>query len=1248
MSIVVERAGGLVEVLRAHGRAQARRLEEVRLPKALAYAIPALAALVISQTWFSSGRFIASGDLAPFIRDNLTHETGGLWSHSITGAGSPSFQAAARVPELAVLSVAHALGLSNEIAQRIFYAILAVAVAVSVVYLVLAFVEQMIAVILAGLLALLNPFVLQHLPNPLLLWALTLMAVSGGLLVRSARGPRPPALALGSLSLFAGYLALNPPLLAVLGAWIVLVASLGRVVGGAGGSRRALALLLRAAPWAFFLGLWWAVPFGLTFAQAGTGYAVTAQTSVLAWSWTHTRETIPNLLSLSGQWGWVFPEYFPYASAMDRTFWASLRFGMPVLALLAPFAARQARRREATVLLAVAVVLLFLSKGLHPPISGVNLFLYRHVPGMWLLRDPASKLGVPILLIYLVLVALAVDGITDLVHKSSGRPRRWLIRTTSAMAVAALAYPYPIWTGAVVPDRRPLLPSAHVRVPAQWQAIATLLNRSPVPGKALVLPLDDYYQMPTTWGYYGVDAIPRSLLRRPTIQPSQGGYYSDLPGFRSLVAATQLALQTGDFVAVARLLRSLGVTYVILRHDIDLRYFASSRGARHVVDPRTFETGLRAIPSLTRIRSTSVADVYQVRGGGTGALEVARSVLHLRATGPLGLPLAVGSLPAGNAIVDDAVRSTSGAVYVTTPTHPTMRFFSDGGTVIMASRRTSNELARAAIESGGKRSTLRLTHTATVELDGAGLQPISIATLRVPHGAVAAVGVNGRISLVQRKAALVALDPQSQVTAYAAAQRPSNSLERFSAVGDCHSSDTKTLAQAGISAGPLAGEPEPAVRLQARYHSACVYSEVKGFTPRAPYLLRFQYRSLRGRPARVCLSEVGLGRCAALPPLEPSSPTWRTFRAAAPIDPGTAGLRLFLYADGARRGSPTVTEYRDLDVMPLRQVASKSVSLGLPPENSISLRPGSHELRVQASQDASLLPVSSVGDCHHSDAKSLAQAGISGGPLAGNPGAVRLQARFHSACVSSLVKEFTPGAPYLLSFQYRTLSGRPARVCLWEVGPGRCAALPPLEPSSTWRTFRAVSTADSGTTGLRLFLYADGTGGERFTVTEYRRMTVSNAPPFGMVIYPRTAAESAVPSIDWEQAGPTEFRAVLGRVNGASLIVLRESFGSAWKLRWLPVGAAAYHTEVDGYANGWLGEPGPRFRVEIAYEPDIWVHRARMASGIGLLAAGMWAVVGLRKRRPRSSLFGRVRRWAGLLSRHLNRRDTANSNRARS
>ena len=35
----------------------------------------------------------------------------------------------------------------------------------------------------------------------------------------------------------------------------------------------------------------------------------------------------------------------------------------------------------------------FVGKGLNPPLRGVNVWMYDHVPGMFLLREPMGKVG---------------------------------------------------------------------------------------------------------------------------------------------------------------------------------------------------------------------------------------------------------------------------------------------------------------------------------------------------------------------------------------------------------------------------------------------------------------------------------------------------------------------------------------------------------------------------------------------------------------------------------------------------------------------------------------------------------------------------------------------------------------------------------------------------------------------------------------------------------------------------------------
>ncbi|MEA2551823.1 MAG: arabinofuranan 3-O-arabinosyltransferase, partial [Actinomycetota bacterium] len=184
------------------------------------YAVASLLAMLATQTWFHAGTFIATGDVAPFIRTNLSAELSTIWGHSLSGAGSPSFQPLARWPELATLWFSRLTGASPMTAQRWFYSLLALAAVAGVIWFVSGFVERPLARAAAGLIAFFNPFVLQHLPNPLPLWSIAIMAVAGGLVVRAARGRAPAPVALAGVSVFGAYLAINPPLLAIVMLWV--------------------------------------------------------------------------------------------------------------------------------------------------------------------------------------------------------------------------------------------------------------------------------------------------------------------------------------------------------------------------------------------------------------------------------------------------------------------------------------------------------------------------------------------------------------------------------------------------------------------------------------------------------------------------------------------------------------------------------------------------------------------------------------------------------------------------------------------------------------------------------------------------------------------------------------------------------------------------------------------------------------------------------------------------------------------
>ena len=109
-----------------------------------------------------------------------------------------------------------------------------------------------------------------------------------------------------------------------------------------------------------------------------------------------------------------------------------------------------------------------------------------------------------------------------------------------------------------------------VAVPQGWYDVAKVVNNSPLVGKAIALPLIDFYQIPTTWGFYGADNLVRQLVKRPVAARSPDTYVTDNQAYESIMRSVELSVRSGDAEALRNLLRSLGVSHVIVRKDIDM------------------------------------------------------------------------------------------------------------------------------------------------------------------------------------------------------------------------------------------------------------------------------------------------------------------------------------------------------------------------------------------------------------------------------------------------------------------------------------------------------------------------------------------------------------------------------------------------------------------------------------------------------------------------------------------------------
>jgi len=1196
-----------------------RRLLSVAVPSigpTLSYLVPAIAAFASVQTWFRAGTFVASGDVPPFFRTNLIAELPSLWGHSLVGAGSPSFQPVARAPELGLLTFTRALGWSPMVAQRLFYSLLAVGAVLAAVWFVRTFISRPVPAMVGGLVAFFNPFVLQHLPNPLPLWSMALWALLGGLILRAARGDDAPGWRLGAASVGACYLAINPPLLAVCAGWVLLLTIGASAVVGPRGATRAAHALLRATPWVLLLNLWWLFPVGITLLSEGTSYRVGAETDVLSWSWTHARLSIPNVLRLDGHWAWAHPEYFPFSRVFDGLLWAAMRFALPVLAFLAPVVGPRALRRPALAMAIGALGVTLLAKGLHPPGAAINLFLYRNLPGMWLLREPMSKLGPVLVLLYACLAAITLAGVAELRPRPHDRMPVVAVRVGAAMlATAAIVVNFPLFTGAVIPDDRPILPPAHVTVPAGWERLATAVDTDRVDGKALVLPLDDFYQMGSTWGYYGVDRVPQSLLARPTIQPLPGSYYDDAPAFAEAVRRIETALLVGDVDGIVPSLRSLGVSHVIVRHDL-----GHVLPGRSLASDTRLMNGLRAVPGLTSPTSFGVADVFRLPTRGAAG-PLVRSASPWAAPGvPESLiGNAVASLPAAGVTVAPGSRAIPRLAAVG-PTRPWSSFTTGGDPVRIVSSFLGPRLVELSARQGPEGNVQLSAAPATrVEIDGEPIDQASATTLDLgPIDDVAAVRADEELIALDEGRATIGVAGGAAITAYVRNGRPLALHGSLTDVRDCNATADQSLDDLGIVAAPLPEEGTQAVTLEARSHSACVRVATREVRASVPLLIEVDHRTLVGAPARLCVWEIGPDRCASLPILARAR-DWETYRAVTMTSPETRGIRLFLYADGSPYGDRTRIEYRHLRVSELKAAATGTLPVPDTAPATIPLSAGRHTLATSVDTTTRLGPwPTSVRDCNAYDDKAFWEAGLRMNRLpALRAPAIQLRAWIHTACVSAPLAGSTPGGTYELRFDVRSLRGEPARVCLWQVGPNECARLPRIQRSSSWTPYRAVVTSEPGTVGLRLFLYADGGKDEGDSAAAYSGIRLRPIAPVIATVLDGEQDVAAPPTIMATRTGVSSFTARVGTAEEPFILTIGESAADGWTLSALPEGRTARPVLVDGYAQGWLISEGAPFTASVTYTPDRWFHGLAVASGGAWLAVLILAVRDRRRsRRP--------------------------------
>jgi hypothetical protein len=677
---------------------------------------------------------------------------------------------------------------------------------------------------------------------------------------------------------------------------------------GRSAAGRALLVLVLGLLTMLALSAYWIVPsiFQL-LGSLPNGFA-----PVSSWLWTEGRATISNALWLNTLWGWQYPEYFPFSHAYDAPPLNVLKYCPALLAFGAlafnprarPTAHDAARFRLTLLAASVALGLIFVSTGTNPPGNIVFERVYS-LPLGWLLREPGRFL-IAADLMYAVLIALTIDRIvawfgvvrTQGVHLrprfDSGRVAlRWLV--PAALALVVITPGMPLITGAALPDKRPVLPSWHVKMPGYWTEMASYMDTALQQGAVLVLPPDDFYQMPYRWGYYGNDGFIPNLTERRVLIPSAQTYIPTAPQLLSAIDLTSTSILAKDWPVTDRLLRGLGVNLVLVRGDLDTSFPG------------------RSFASPAKL---------------TQALQDAPNFYLLHAAGPLRLYGMVGA---------DYTEYAPASYYATVDdSRPDLRVLTrlpeSAALVIGPNRTNTPEVLQVPSVGAWLRGLDRLSWT-FVERPGWTYELVQLDSEDPPLAIEGLIGTRAAASRVQvtRSADETGRDVLSislPVT------RPLINgdflLGVWGPVGDC-AAFNPVEAKPNLSAtivgvgGPDGGQ---FLRLSAQLDSACESKRLQWSG--GSLLLDMSVRHGAGADPRICLWEIGADKCATLSqPMAVVGDGWTRYQTTVTPDRGTTALDLFLYADVYEPHTLTRDDYANIKIFEVPSLPQFDV-LGTP------------------------------------------------------------------------------------------------------------------------------------------------------------------------------------------------------------------------------------------------------------------------------------------------------------------------------
>jgi len=513
---------------------------------------------LVSLTWYKSGFIIARGDYFPTINVNFNFARFNEFTWLENNLGSSNS------PPLVLSLIPYFLSIPFGLTQVLEMTFFILVGGLSVFFLSKRLHSSDLAAFIASLFYILNFFVLETIPGPQLQIYFTMPLVALlTIKLLDENGTIEKITCLFVLSLIFSLGLFNPAafLMYPLTVFIFILYYVfieGRKIRI---SRWIVGLLIF-----LLLSSWWLLPFSsLIFSNIGnSGTSVyNTVTNPLQWSWTQSRDSFLNLFWFNPTWGWS-SDYFSYFSSYNGLIMIAVF--LPVILLIIGLILVEKKYLKLNFYLGgAALLLLFLEKGLHSPLSSLNLYLYKYIPYFFIFREPDSKFMFVSMLLISLLIGYGCKKAFDFLVQKRKKIIAYLLVLVVVGSFAVSVFPF--FTSGIIMPATKLEDSSYVSIPNYWFNAGNYLNNQNESFSVFIMPEDTFYQIGYNWGFYGSDSLPSQIINHATIQNPSG--YTLNPYSQAVILKAYNETYNSSLSSLNYLFL-LDSKYILYRNDVNV------------------------------------------------------------------------------------------------------------------------------------------------------------------------------------------------------------------------------------------------------------------------------------------------------------------------------------------------------------------------------------------------------------------------------------------------------------------------------------------------------------------------------------------------------------------------------------------------------------------------------------------------------------------------------------------------------